>query len=177
MTQKSRFRSGFTVLELLVVIAIIAILAALLLPGLSRAKAKAQRTTCISDIRQINLGLRMYSDDSSDYSPKTPHTNNFPSLANLVDFTGYKEVMKRNVGLSGASSARDKVFACPADQFTTIWFLAIKDRYLKACMKTTVHRFFKVRINGEQGKDQVSGVRAPSIGWKKIFSRRIQLEP
>jgi len=59
----------------------------------------------------------MYSDDSSDYTPKTPHTNTFASLQNIVDYTGFKELMKDKVGLSGASSPRDKIFACPVDTF------------------------------------------------------------
>ena len=66
-----KFNRAFTLVELLVVIAIIGILAALLLPVLSAAKDKAKRTTCMNNLRQINLGIRMYSDDSSDVSPVT----------------------------------------------------------------------------------------------------------
>ncbi len=51
------------ILELLVVIGIIAILAALLLPALSRAKEKGQRAACFSDLRQIALSARLYMDD------------------------------------------------------------------------------------------------------------------
>jgi prepilin-type N-terminal cleavage/methylation domain-containing protein len=104
---------GFSLLELLVVIAVIAILAALLFPVLSSLKSKAKRTVCLNNLRQINLGVRMYADDSADLTPRTPGTRTNSSLC----WTGYKKLMRSYVGAGGVSPAQGKLFACPADTF------------------------------------------------------------
>ena len=62
-------QKGFTLIELLVVIAIIGILASLLLPGLARAKEQAKATTCISNLRQLGIGIKMFIDDNNSRFP------------------------------------------------------------------------------------------------------------
>ena len=110
-------KGGFTLVELVVVIATIGILAALLLPAISSAKNKARRTTCANNLRQINLGVRMYSDDSNDVSPSAgPAAVTNTTKVNSL-YAGYKELMKGYVGIKGASSSSDRLFACPADTF------------------------------------------------------------
>jgi prepilin-type N-terminal cleavage/methylation domain-containing protein len=105
--------NGFTLLELLVVIAIIAILAALLLPAISRGKDNARRTVCLNDLKQISLGIHMYLDDQNNGSPGNTNMTHSPFLS----WTDYRGLINNYVGVNGASSPQDKVFACPADTF------------------------------------------------------------
>ena len=110
MRRAVKSETGFTLIELLVVIAVISILAALLLPVLSSAKAKAKRTTCLNNLKQIDCGAQLYAGDSNDRSP-------VGKVAHVSYMMAYKELMKNYVGLHGAASTQDRLFACPADTF------------------------------------------------------------
>lgn len=96
-------KTGFTLIELLVVIAIIAILAALIFPVFASARAKGRQTACASNMRQIGIALRMYSDDFDGEMPRTSHDHAGSPVVWILSLAPYVQ----NV---------HAIRACPSDQ-------------------------------------------------------------
>ena len=129
MHQKTDSRNGgFTLIELLVVVAIIAILAALLLPALGRAKQKAYGVQCMSNTRQIMLAWRMYADDNQDILPPNdyPFTTGAPrdgsfmswvfgSMTVPLDMFNDTLLVNRKLSSLALYNSQPGIYKCPAD--------------------------------------------------------------
>ena len=105
------FKNGFTLIELLVVIAIIAILAALLLPVLAKAKIKAQTIKCVSNNKEIGLATILYADDDNDYPPPLA-TTTYPTAPG--EFWYYQYLSNGKYITSDTVS--NNIWRCPAVQ-------------------------------------------------------------
>jgi prepilin-type N-terminal cleavage/methylation domain-containing protein len=115
---------AFTLIELLVVIAIIAILASLLLPALSKAKAKAESSTCVSNLKEMAFAVNMYAGDNDDRLPFAWWYNAANDDASKNNFETLLVVYYRNTAFDASKEGRNftnGVSKCPARMRENHW--------------------------------------------------------
>ena len=121
---KQQTKKAFTLIELLVVIAIIAILAAMLLPALAAAKKKAQKISCVNNLKQVGLSFRLWEGDNGDKYPMAVSTSSGGAMeytARTIAFaaTVASPYAALNFQVMSNQLSTPKVLMCPSDGITS----------------------------------------------------------
>jgi prepilin-type N-terminal cleavage/methylation domain-containing protein/prepilin-type processing-associated H-X9-DG protein len=164
-TPHSAFRKGFTLIELLVLIAIIAILASLLLPALSKAKARGQSIACLNNLKQLQLAWTLYADDHNDRLA----LNNVESVGaswrsapgSWVEGRAMSDASATNIerGTLFTYSRAVSIYHCPSDRSVVEPAVGNKSAQL---------RTRSYNLSTSMSTDWVTQNFGPSLVWKKL---------
>jgi prepilin-type N-terminal cleavage/methylation domain-containing protein/prepilin-type processing-associated H-X9-DG protein len=163
---------GFTLVEMLVVMAIIAILMAMLLPSISRAKARANQTSCLNNMRQLDLAATMYASD---------HDEEFP--ARRIPTNAWPHKLKPYF-------VNWQIIACPSDRFGIVGLLADDTNPKRSYIINGFNDYFKVNLSPAEYKTfqqwryphgmRVAAITRPTdtilFGEKRTASRHVHMD-
>jgi prepilin-type N-terminal cleavage/methylation domain-containing protein/prepilin-type processing-associated H-X9-DG protein len=146
---------AFTLIELLVVLAIIGVLASLLLPAMSRAKAKAYNTVCVNQLRQLGAATRLYAEENDNRLPKAEILPSLP-IDPQHPLPRISDVLSTYAGkAAGTNSA--SIFRCPTDREGLFiregssyeWNSELNGHKIDETASATVHVVKVMVINGD----------------------------